>query len=368
MQVFRWSGVFTDGRTATLREVGVVYDGHSLLIRDSDGSEISRWPASRIITEPGTEPGALHLRCSMDPQAGLELRGENLVLELHAIGIKTRGRPAGSGRRAIVAASLIAGIVGAVGLVWSSVTPLSRAIATLVPLEFERALSGQVEEAFSELHCEGDDARLVLEELVLRVAGPDHALPPVHVLNLERPNAFALPGGGIVFTRGLLTKARHPDEVAGILAHEIQHVRQRHVMTAMIRGTLLTALWAVTVGDYSGLLVVDPSTVFQIATLQFSRDDEANADRGAVEMLDAAKIRRDGLSDFFTRLAAEEGQGPEWLSTHPPAEGRAKASQANGQIEPGDLTSSLDDSRWQILVEACEQAGDPEADLEDLVF
>ena len=70
-------------------------------------------------------------------------------------------------------------------------------------------------------------------------------------------------------------------------------------MTAMIRGTLLSALWAVTVGDYSGLLVVDPSTAFQIATLQFSRDDEANADRGAVEMLDAAKIRRDGRRKPF---------------------------------------------------------------------
>jgi hypothetical protein len=124
----------------------------------------------------------------------------------------------------------------------------------------------------------------------------------------------------------------------------------------------------VTVGDYSGLLVVDPSTAFQIATLQFSRDDETSADRGAVEMLDAAKIRRDGLSDFFTRLAAEEGEGPEWFSTHPPPEGRAKASQANGRIEPVGLTSSLDDSRWQILVEACEQAGDQKTDLENLVF
>lgn len=368
MHVSSWPGEFTDGLTAALRPVTAVYDGQFLLIRDFSGRDVTRWEVRLVSLERGSRSDTSLLRCSAEPDAALELRGENLTRQLEAIGIESRGLPEGGSRGVLFALALIVGIVAAVGLVWSSVTPLSRAIANVVPLEFERALNGRVEEAFAELHCESAEARVVLDELVLRVAGPEHGLPPVHVLDIEIPNAFALPGGGIVFTRGLLTAAKHPDEVAGILAHEIQHVRQRHVMTSMIRGTLLTALWAVTVGDYSGLLVIEPSTAFQIATLQFSREDEASADRGALEMLDAAKIRRDGLSDFFGRLAVEAGDAPEWLSTHPPPADRAEASRGEDATDRTRLTVSLEERRWQTLVAACEGAAEPEPDVEGLVF
>lgn len=364
----RWQGSFTDGRTAALREVVAVFDGQFLLIQESGGLEVTRWDVRQVRTEPGGRPGSVELRLEEEPEASLLLEGPDLASDLRAIGVGIPALSESGSRRVIVGLGLLAGIVGAAGLVWFSVSPLSRLIAGWVPLEYERAISGQVEEAFADYHCESDEAAALIEGLVVRLAGPDHDLPTVHVVNLELPNAFAMPGGGIVFTRGLLETAESPDEVAGILAHEIQHVEQRHVMTSIVRGALLSAVWAVTIGDYSGVLVIDPTTAFHVATMRFSRDDEADADAGAVAMLDRAGIRRDGLSAFFARLAEEEGDLPEWLSTHPASGQRADATRAEGLADPSDRAASLDQAEWAIVSGACEGTNVPEMDLQELFF
>ncbi len=81
-----------------------------------------------------------------------------------------------------------------------------------------------------------------------------------------------------------------------------------------------------------------------------------------------AGIRRDGLRNFFARLAEEEGAGPEWLATHPPSAERAEASRTRAEVDPASLTTSLDEVQWQTLVAACADAGEPEPDLEGLIF
>ena len=365
----RWQGDFTDGQTAALHRVEVAFDGLFLLIRDAEtGSEHARWEVRQVRAESGTGPDSIDLRCEAMPDAFLSIASPGVVAAFRELGVGVRGLPEGSARRAMIGLAFMAGIVGAVGLVWMGVTPLSRVIAGWVPLEYERALSGEVEEAFAEYHCESEEAALVMSSLVERLAGPGHGLPTVHVVNLELPNAFAMPGGGILFTRGLLETAESPDEVAGVLAHEIQHVEQRHVMTSIVRGGLLSSIWAVTIGDYSGLLVIDPTTAFNVATMSFSRDDEASADAGAIGMLDQAGIRRDGMSEFFGRLAEEEGDVPDWLSTHPASGERAEAVLAGAPSGAENLPPSLNDDDWASLAGACTDTDAPVMDLSELFF
>src|SRR6185369_12453990 len=100
----------------------------------------------------------------------------------------------------------------------------------------------------------------------------------IRVVNIDIPNAFALPGGVVLLTRGLLEGAESPEEVAGVLAHELGHVLHRHALSHMIRNALLGGAWATTLGDYSGLLVIDPKTAYEAATLKYSREAEAEAD------------------------------------------------------------------------------------------
>jgi predicted Zn-dependent protease len=167
-------------------------------------------------------------------------------------------------------------------------------------------------------------------------------------------NAFALPGGIVVITEQLLVQASGPDEVAGVLAHELEHVRRRHVLTHFVRATLLSGAWSLAVGDYAGLMVIDPSTAFDIANLRFSRDEEAEADAAAGAQLDRAGISRRGLYDFFQRLRHETDDLPAWLSNHPSSESRAH------QLGPGssraeDTSPALDAATFDALRAACQR-------------
>ena len=356
-----------DGRSATLHSVTVSFDGLFIIVRDlADGRELARWVLSEVRANALQERDIVHLQTTADPDALLTLQGAATIAELTQLGIATSGLPRGFRNRLALAAGCIAGIAALSTLVWIFIQPLSKAIAHRIPLEVERSAVGGVEQRLSSSYCESDAAIDALAELATRLLGESHELPPIHILNLEIPNAFAFPGGTVVLTRGLTELAEGPDEVAGVLAHELEHVRQRHVMAGVVRGALLSTLWAVSVGDYTGMMVIDPSTAFQIATLKFSREDEAEADRGAVEMLTRAEIGTDGLAKFFERLGSGEGGDvPEWLSSHPPSKRRAEAAsqviQTHRAIRP-----ALSPEKWQAIKQACEDAPAPKVSLRDL--
>jgi predicted Zn-dependent protease len=96
-------------------------------------------------------------------------------------------------------------------------------------------------------------------------------------------------------------------------------------MVHMVRSSLMTVAWQATLGDYSGLFVVDPKTAVDIANLRFSRDDEREADQGARDRLDAAGISRAGFRQFFQRIQGKTDKIPPWLSNHPASAERAGA-------------------------------------------
>jgi predicted Zn-dependent protease len=117
-------------------------------------------------------------------------------------------------------------------------------------------------------------------------------------------------------------------------------------------------------------MAIDPTTAFQIATLQFSRDEELEADRGAVAMLARAGIRADAFAAFFERLSEEEAGIPEWLSTHPSSAGRAELAAASGAALGADVSTqpALSDEAWATLRAACVDAPEPAAGFYELVF
>ena len=93
-----------------------------------------------------------------------------------------------------------------------------------------------------------------------------------HLADDKQVNAFAVPGGDIVVYRGLLEATRSPEELAGVLAHEVQHVALRHSLKGMIRSAGLAMLWALIAGDPSSTLFGRAGE--QLLTLKLSRDAE----------------------------------------------------------------------------------------------
>ena len=139
-----------------------------------------------------------------------------------------------------------------------------------------------------------------------------------YVSNDKEVNAFALPGGIIVVNAGLIAKAASADELAGVLAHEIQHVEQRHTLQQMIHAAGWAAVLAVVLGDVSAITAI---VVHQLGNLRNSRHLEAQADAEGLKALAHAGIPVEGMASMFRRLQAEEekrgGDVPSLLSSHP---------------------------------------------------
>jgi predicted Zn-dependent protease len=132
-------------------------------------------------------------------------------------------------------------------------------------------------------------------------------------------NAFAIPGGIVVVHSGLLEKAASAEELAGVLAHEVQHVERRHSLQQLIHSAGWAALLTVTLGDVSAISGV---FIHQLGSLRHSRKLEREADVEGVKALVKAGISPDGMASFFKSLQTEQAKKSQdteivLLSTHP---------------------------------------------------
>lgn len=138
----------------------------------------------------------------------------------------------------------------------------------------------------------------------------------------QEPNAFALPGGSMIITSGLLAEAESPDEVAGVLGHEIGHVIHRHGFRSMAREVGMSLLLAMVFGDGSTLATIARGGQ-HLASLGFSREHELESDRTGVKLAYEAGFQPKAMGDFFRRQSEKEQVGETmeralaFLSTHP---------------------------------------------------
>jgi len=169
-------------------------------------------------------------------------------------------------------------------------------------------------------------------------------------------NAFALPGGHIGVHTGLLLAAQSESELAGVLAHEITHVTQRHIarMINQQQGSQLLSIATLVVAILaarSNSQIGEAAAAFgQAAMIQsqlnFSRDYEREADRIGLQVLDKSGFDPRGMEAFFERLQRTtrfyEG-APSYLRTHPLTQDRIADMQNRAQELPyRQVVDSLD--------------------------
>ncbi len=145
----------------------------------------------------------------------------------------------------------------------------------------------------------------------------------VTVVKSDVVNAFALPGGYVVVFTGLMKKADSPEEVAGVLAHELNHVLQRHGLERIIKQLGFVAVVSIVLGNPPGLGGVMKQLGIELMTLKFGRAQETEADTTGLDLLHRAKVNPEGMITFFQRLAEKDEGRVEWLSTHPMSSARA---------------------------------------------
>lgn len=112
-------------------------------------------------------------------------------------------------------------------------------------------------------------------------------------------NAFALPGGVMVVTDGLVTLSKNDTEIVAVLAHELGHVQQRHAFRQSIQGVLSGLIIAAITGDVSSVASGLPAVLMQ---MQYSREHELEADRFALAALQKACLPPRAFADILQRL------------------------------------------------------------------
>ena len=167
-------------------------------------------------------------------------------------------------------------------------------------------------------------------------------------------NAFAVPGGFIGVNIGLITRAQNQHQLASVLAHEIAHVRLMHSLQLMQKSSelstasILTMLAGLLVGGYNSelgsALIFGSTAGSQQAIINFTRENEYEADRLGIELMKNGNFDSQGMVDFFKlmqRIAgSSEFQSIEYLRTHPVHANRISEAEsrvtlmAPGQLDP----------------------------------
>jgi beta-barrel assembly-enhancing protease len=160
--------------------------------------------------------------------------------------------------------------------------------------------------------------------LLSSIPNPSHRFV-LFVSDAKEVNAFALPGGYLVFNRGLLEKAKAPEEIQGVIAHEIAHVLKRHNLVQLAQTIGLDVAVPAIFGNKNPYLDVLVRNGSQLLSLKFTRDHERAADDLGWELLQSGQINPQGMITFFASLKLNKDSngkgdsGPEaaFLSTHP---------------------------------------------------
>lgn len=173
------------------------------------------------------------------------------------------------------------------------------------------------------------------------------------VLKTDAVTAFGLPGGYVFITGGALKKMKNEAELAGVLAHEIAHVDNRH-LEKEVRGKKLTSIAAsegfeqlgnrVPYGNY--LQNLGTQIVTQALTQSYSRDKEDEADRKGTQLAATTGYSASGLRDFLASMKEDAAKNPNskretgiWGSTHPSFDERIAALTPIAAQYPGGATN-----------------------------
>jgi predicted Zn-dependent protease len=341
----RFEGFFADGRRAQRERVEIGLGAAALHLEGAEGGSL-RWPYDRVTLLEDEGRRSVTRLAHGDARLVVDDPGFRAALAAVAPRFRPRGY-AGNLARALALTALSAALGASL---WYGAPRAAGLVAAMLPAAAEHRLGATVLAEIPGRRCEAAEGQAALDRLTARLlAGQD---PPfaIHVGVLEgvQVNAFAVPGGEVRIFDGLLQRAASPDEVAGVLAHELSHVLKRHTMRHLVRALGTSLLFDLMLGSGGAVRQAGEAAL----ALSYSRDLEREADDGALELLLAAGIATEPFAGFFERIRTEGRAGagiPSWLRTHPATEERIehiKAAAGNGG-------PALSADEWQALKGIC---------------
>lgn len=320
------------------------------------------WPLDEIreIPDQGGQD-ILVIRLAGDPVTRLIL--PDRLLARH---FPHRHRAAPAAGRGRLLGWAVAALASVALIVFVLVPLMADQLAEYIPPEGERALGEvtltQIREALAEsdlpptAFCTAPDGLAALRKMETRLTRDLSLRSPlsVHVLDHDMVNAFALPGGYVVFFRGLIDAAEQPEEVAAVFAHELGHVVSRDPTRNALRSAGSIGVLGLLFGDFAGGAMVLFLTE-RLIDAQYSQAAESAADAFATRTLLDAGLPPSALADMFERFRALGGDVDGILAhflSHPQLGNRIEAARAATPPEFKALPVLTPDE-WAALKTIC---------------
>ncbi|MGH7739181.1 MAG: M48 family metallopeptidase [bacterium] len=229
------------------------------------------------------------------------------------------------------------------GLFATGLSPLAHAI----PWSWEKKL-GAVIQPEHKAYPGSPQARALLQRLVGRLyplePGDKNFSIEVRVVKNPVVNAYAGLGGKITIDSGLLKQAQSPEELAGVLAHEIEHVRHRHILQKFLEQlfTVESLQWMLGGGWTTNLAKY-------FLNIDFTRSQEAQADEDGLKRLQKAHINNRGFRQFFERMELKNPSSA-FLSDHPSNRARIEMVERFKNV---DVRPIMTPAEWAVLKNYC---------------
>jgi predicted Zn-dependent protease len=345
-----WTGFYLDGQVANRQRATIQLLPNGLYITTESGKTLS-WAYNDIRQTQGfyageqvrLEHGGPITEVLLVSDAAF-LSGLYQLVPRLASRLHDPSRRRTRGLLTLLAATAAIGIV-VVAFRWGIPAVVAFA-APRVPVAWEKRLGEAVVAQIvpPEHRCDDPILQRRLNEIFAALTAPIPRSPyTFQVIVADDPtlNAFAAPGGSIVLLRGLVERTATPEEAAGVLAHEAQHVIKRHSTRALLQHA---------------------STGRTVGLLRYSRDHEAEADAEGMRMVLAAGIDPSGMIAFYELLAREGPAIPgvlEYASSHPSTAQRIERLRALSAGAPAPSINWGDAEEWVTVRTRCRAESQP---------
>ena len=350
------AAIFFDGRVSRKRIVQLIFADQLAIVED--GKTLTRWAYPGIHQADASGDILRIVSGQADDLARLDIFDARLKQE-----IVTRcnllahpPNPPSFFRVSTIAAAL--GAIASIGVsLWLGIPYAADHLAPLVPWSWEmrlgQATEGQVRRVFPSNTCTnpaGVAALTVMTDHLKEAA----ALPisvSIEVLSSSVPNAFALPGGKVFLLKGLLDKANSPDEVAGVLAHELGHVRHRDHLRRLIANGGTAYIVGLLFGDVSGAGALLFATKALLGAA-YSRDAESAADSFSADIMSKLGRSTKPMGELLVRISGPAADSRfDLLHDHPLSDARLAELTRRDKGNTGPPL--LDDAQWTALKAIC---------------
>ena len=399
-----FSGTYYDGKSANKYPVKLFLTRTQLQLVFSDGRRISwLYPNLKLSRAGSTGPVRLE-RSTSNPDIipeSVVIEDPKFLHEAHRVAPGALGNIWNQPHKRkmryglmILALVIIPPFIFAI---WVYAIPaMTNAVADKIPTEGEETLGQNYFQALFKESLKESDPKMqkALDTISKRLltAVPDQ---PYHFRIYVHPskmvNAMALPGGTIIVFQGLINVTETPEELAGVLAHEFQHVLKRHSTRGIIRSEAINLFGLIISGNSDSITSVILQAGGILEFLRFSRTLESQADAEGMKMMLAAQVDPQGMVRMFESLereqqrqmesrnkdkkkadpeekspekdseedvpdgkrrAGEESSTPEWmkyLSTHPAGEDRVEVLKKMAEASTAKPRPLLPDFDWKSM-------------------